>query len=280
MAMLAAEPIDVVDDIPPADFRARYFNRQRPVVIRGGARHWPAIDRWQPAYLKAKLAGRNLQLYGAKDGIHFDRKVTPFVKATQYTLPADVFVDRTFGLVQSDMVYYLRQQSIAHFPELSGDIEAPMFANRPISETCLWIGGSGNVTSTHYDMNDNFLVQVSGRKRLLLFSSTQFDALYPMPAGTPNTSNYASVDVTDPDLAAYPAFAKAQPFEAHLEPGDMLFIPVFWWHWVQTLEAGCSVNFWWCQNGARMWRRQMFHYMPRVFRDRYLLRYSAALIRH
>lgn len=278
--MLKALPVDVAENLSVADFQTRYFDTQKPVVIRGGASHWPAMQRWQPAYLKEKLAGRTVQLFGSKDGIHFDKKVTPFVKATQYTLPVEAFVDRTFGLAESDMVYYLRQQAISNFSELTGDIDAPKFANRRISETCLWIGGTGNITNTHYDMNDNFLVQVSGRKRLMLFSSEQFDELYPMAATTPNTSNYASVDIANPDLAAYPAFAKAQPFEAFLEPGDMLFIPVFWWHWVQTLEAGCSVNFWWCQNGGRMWRRQMFHYMPRVFRDRYLMRYASALIPH
>lgn len=33
--------------------------------------------------------------------------------------------------------------------------------------------------------------------------------------------------------------------EATLEPGDILFLPAFWWHNVVSLDASISVNYWW-----------------------------------
>ena len=48
---------------------------------------------------------------------------------------------------------------------------------------------------------------------------------------------------------------KEQPWEAEfkqldyldciLEPGEMLYIPVGWWHYVRSLSVSFSVSFWW-----------------------------------
>ncbi|MGA9377410.1 MAG: cupin-like domain-containing protein, partial [Phormidium sp.] len=37
--------------------------------------------------------------------------------------------------------------------------------------------------------------------------------------------------------------------ECILEPGEMLFIPAFWWHQVSSLDRlNVAVNFWWTAN--------------------------------
>ena len=40
-------------------------------------------------------------------------------------------------------------------------------------------------------------------------------------------------------------FKKAEYVEGILEPGDGLFIPVGWWHYVRSLDVSFSVSFWW-----------------------------------
>ena len=52
-----------------------------------------------------------------------------------------------------------------------------------------------------------------------------------------------SVDIGEPDLKQYPDLAKAQALEAVLEPGDVLFIPIFWYHYVETRSTSISVNY-------------------------------------
>jgi hypothetical protein len=41
-------------------------------------------------------------------------------------------------------------------------------------------------------------------------------------------------------------YAKALPraFQAVLEPGDVLLMPVGWWHSLKSLDASCSVSIW------------------------------------
>ena len=63
-------------------------------------------------------------------------------------------------------------------------------------------------------------------------------------AATVAQGNVSNVDVEHPDLARFPLFAKARHFDAILGPGDALFIPKGWWHYVRALTPSFSVNFW------------------------------------
>lgn len=45
--------------------------------------------------------------------------------------------------------------------------------------------------------------------------------------------------------ARYPDAARAAYVEALLEPGDVLFVPRGWWHYVRSVDVSASVSFWW-----------------------------------
>ena len=42
----------------------------------------------------------------------------------------------------------------------------------------------------------------------------------------------------------YPQFAEARPLVVTLEPGDVLYVPNHWWHFVEAVETSMSVNVW------------------------------------
>lgn len=57
------------------------------------------------------------------------------------------------------------------------------------------------------------------------------------------------VDITDPDLKRFPRFANAKRLQCVLKPGDVLFMPSFWWHEVQSYpdlqqKRNLAVNYW------------------------------------
>ncbi|XP_072817619.1 tRNA wybutosine-synthesizing protein 5 isoform X3 [Vicugna pacos] len=86
---------------------------------------------------------------------------------------------------------------------------------------------------------DNFLIQVTGKKRVVLFSPR--DAQYLYLSGT--KSEVLNID--NPDLAKYPLFSKARWYECSLKAGDVLFIPALWFHNVISEEFGVGVNVFW-----------------------------------
>lgn len=86
---------------------------------------------------------------------------------------------------------------------------------------------------------DNLLVQVTGRKKVVLFS--------PREAGNLYLSGDKSrvLDIDSPDLSTFPLFSRVTRHECHLEPGDVLFIPALWFHNVVSLDFGVAVNVFW-----------------------------------
>ena len=57
------------------------------------------------------------------------------------------------------------------------------------------------------------------------------------------------VDILNPDLERFPLFTRARRLECTLTPGDVLFMPAFWWHEVQSQpdtreNRNMAVNFW------------------------------------
>ena len=77
----------------------------------------------------------------------------------------------------------------------------------------------------HYDVMANVLCQVRGRKRLLLYPPSDVSFL----GFNPGASS-SSMDVFNPDPAARRSMVSTHPYEAILEPGDILFIPPMWVH--------------------------------------------------
>ena len=86
---------------------------------------------------------------------------------------------------------------------------------------------------------DNFLVQVTGRKKVVLFPPQ--DALYLYLNGDKSEV----LDIESPDLTRYPLFQYATQYHCELDPGDILFIPALWFHNVVSLDFSVAVNVFW-----------------------------------
>ncbi len=51
-------------------------------------------------------------------------------------------------------------------------------------------------------------------------------------------------DIMDPErLALYPLAAEARTLEVDLEAGQLLFIPVAWWHQVTSLDFSVTLTY-------------------------------------
>ena len=78
---------------------------------------------------------------------------------------------------------------------------------------------------------DNLLIQVIGRKRVVLYSPREATNLYL------NGDKSEVLDIDNPDLSRFPKFTEVIPYEGFMEPGDVLFIPAMWFHNVISLEV-------------------------------------------
>ncbi|KAL0963997.1 hypothetical protein UPYG_G00316270 [Umbra pygmaea] len=120
------------------------------------------------------------------------------------------------------------------------------FPGRNGRDSTLWIGTDGANTPCHLDTYGyNLVLQVQGRKRWHLFPPADTSCLYPSRIPYEESSVFSQVDVLRPDLQRFPAFRNARAHTVILQPGQVLFVPRHWWHYVECVDpVTVSVNSW------------------------------------
>ncbi|MCU0565281.1 MAG: cupin-like domain-containing protein [Oculatellaceae cyanobacterium Prado106] len=151
---------------------------------------------------------------------------------------------------------------LAQTPALE-QVEARLGLRSPATGWNLWVGAN-HLEQVHYDASDGTLVQLQGQKRVVLFPPSQLYNLYPSPLwkhlrhGLNVRAGQSYVYIEHPDFTAFPRFQQAlkHRYEVLLNPGDLLFLPVGWWHEVTTVgtEPVCSINRFWMPPSLRGWR--------------------------
>lgn len=100
----------------------------------------------------------------------------------------------------------------------------------------VWVSTAGSNTHLHFDQDYNVFVQMVGRKRFTLFPPSETPHLHPYPRAHP-LWHKSRLDFDRPDLARFPDYIHAHGEEAELEPGDLLYVPPYYWHHVETLTT-------------------------------------------
>ncbi|XP_029174147.1 HSPB1-associated protein 1 [Nylanderia fulva] len=110
----------------------------------------------------------------------------------------------------------------------------------------IWIGSKGAHTDCHWDTYGyNLVAQIHGRKLWLLYPPS--DSLIPVRIPYEESTvyskfNFYSLTMAEKDLLLKIAH---KPKLIILEPGDVLFVPNGWWHYVESLDnINVSVNIW------------------------------------
>jgi hypothetical protein len=254
-----------------AEFESSFEQRDRPVVIEGGVSTWPATRTWNEALLRERLGAtvvafkqssthQHPDFHQASLGAMFARGSSTFSELLDAMLhgPPD---QRSHRIFTGDEQFVLQRRDgvTRENPDLLPlyrDAELPpLFAPEALYTVWAWFSGAGARTWLHYDNNGchNLNAQILGKKDCLLFAPSELERTYPFGLeGTNPAHNCCAVDIEAPDLARYPWFADAQAERAHLEPGDLLFIPAWWLHTFSHLGAlNANVNFWWKPAVAR-----------------------------
>jgi len=114
----------------------------------------------------------------------------------------------------------------------------------------LWMSGAGVRPPIHIDSDHNFYVHVSGSctnffnsKKFILYPPLQWKNLYMYPRLHPMWHK-AQVLFDAPDLERFPNYKNVISYEALLEPGDVLYVPPYWWHHVESITRCVSLASW------------------------------------
>jgi len=233
-------------------FHEEFFAANRPVLIRGFAEgQRPGIFDWSPEFLEARLGDREYPVMVGETGFFsYERDMVP--------MSYREFMARSFGAERdTERCYYFRQptDALENLHDDCEDIEPLAGYLRDSVVRNVWVSGPGPTVGMHFDPAENLNFQICGRKRFVTFPPG-LRGFYPLPMFS-QTSCISGVfrQGPEPDLAKFPLFRPDEGVEIETRAGDLLYLPPYWWHQVESLgERNVNLNVWWFPSAKKQLR--------------------------
>jgi hypothetical protein len=254
------QSVPVLENVGPDLFKIKVLPGNRPVVLKGIARHWPAVGKAEQTleqfaqYLGAFCNEREVStLFGSPEikgrffynsdmsGFNFEKRKQS-LKSVLKSLIAH-------AAHQNAPAIYAGAVSVReHLPSFANYHTLDIFPDGTLPLASLWIGNRTRMAA-HWDQASNVICVIRGRRRYTLFPTSEVRNLYFGPVDlTLGGRPISLVDFHNPDFERHPRFRQAIVHGefAELFPGDGLFIPSLWLHYAESFDVlGVMINHWW-----------------------------------
>nr|WP_315253512.1 cupin-like domain-containing protein [uncultured Duganella sp.] len=217
------------------DFLHQHYRRNQPVIITGMLEDCAACSKWTFDYLAAQLGDRDVEVQFGRDA-DADYELNSVSHRRRMPFAEYVELVRNAGVTND---FYMTANNDAHNKQALCELMEDL---PPLSDYLaerggfFWFGPAGTITPFHHDLTNNFMIQIAGRKRVRLIA----------PCDTPKVYNqrhcFSSVDGRNIDLQRFPMMADVPVIDCVLEPGEILFLPVGWWHFVEALDVTITIS--------------------------------------
>jgi hypothetical protein len=235
-----AQAVPAIDRSSSVEFFERYYYANRPVIVRGLMKNWKALQQWSPDHFARRFGNCSVEIVtGRSRDPHYESNFL----SHRTTLRMKDYV-RMINEAGESNDFYLSARNFFFqrkaFKSLMDDMRCPRgFLNPKTFRRApnLFFGPKGTVTPLHHDGLNVLFGQIYGRKLFKLIPPFDMDKVYV------ERVCFSGVDLGKVDYSRFPLMRGASILEAVVEPGEFLFIPVGWWHWVKALHISISVSF-------------------------------------
>lgn len=225
--------LDTLQAHQTEEIRKNYLFANRPVKVQGLLENWPA-RHWTPEHLRERWGDRPIQYTQRVTEVNSNQTLT-----RQGTLGE--FLDRIEAPDNHGQYYWTAYNQLDGNPLLAELAEGV----RELPGLCLplqdgkvyyWIGPAGTRSGLHFDPYNVLFAQPRGRKKFYLLPPSVMPRLYLA------NDFFSPVDLEHRDDACYPLSQGLEPIETVVEEGEVLLIPVGWFHQVTSLSYSVSIS--------------------------------------
>lgn len=257
---IAGEP-SILEWSPTRPIVQQIIGRKEPLVLRNTTvQSWPAMQKWNISYLAENIGLDIFQSVKCTNTfLTFDPdrrtplKLNISIPFVERNMTRDSFFNCVEGSLDSE-TFPCSDDFMGHyyFGPVPAALKQDLIPDRFLYHTdkdyksnrqYVWISSSGMITHTHFDQDYNFFVQLIGKKRFTLWSPFQHELMYMYPRVHPMWHK-SQVNFRDVDMERFPAFSRARAVQIELGPGDILYVPPYTWHYVETLSPSVSLSTW------------------------------------
>ena len=199
---------------------------------------WPAMRKWDLDYFARQFGDRVVEVQmGRTAGANYETEREKYIHKIRF----GDFVEKVRTAGQTNDFYLTANNNSANraiLPELWDDIvQVPEYLAADQPGGFFWMGPAGTITPFHHDLTNNFMAQVIGRKRIKLAPS------WDLPAMRNYLHCFSQVDGRVTPAAPYPGLDEPQILDFLLNPGEILFLPIGCFHFVEGVDISVTVSF-------------------------------------
>lgn len=204
--------------------------------LKGAAKDWAATNKWSFDYFK--------KVYGEREVFLIDTKGVIDPKAPQKA--ERIKLSHYIEELQKGSLKYLKLSNLTQKEvSLQEDLNLPWlrslknrFSFGEVFYT--FIGGKNTVTPLHNEFPMTVYIQLVGKKKWTIFPP--HDDVF-LDVTTERRTYFFSKYAPGKNDAAYPLAKYAKKFEVVLEPGDIIIVPPFYWHYVENMTDSIGVAY-------------------------------------
>lgn len=221
-----------------------------PVVIKEYMNEWGEFLSWTPKKLKkmypnatirvsqgiSEQMGTNIKLMTISDAV----KSMKMIKNTNSKSLNCKEYNQEFYYCNEDGFLLEQINKRNEFDIVTKNLDLP---NHILKSYAVWMGLKGSKTGIHYDKDyRNYLCQIYGKKKIYLWSPNDTKYMYQSDKYE-KCAGLSKINLWDIDNETkYPLFNKAKCIEIILNPGEIIYIPSYWWHAVENITDNLAFS--------------------------------------
>lgn len=252
------QSIETIEDVTRAQFDQEIRPAGRPVILKNLVDDWSSVQAGQTslealaAYLKDLDVGAATPTFIARPEVRGRYFYTPDMSRFTFEtreVPLRATIDQLIAQKESEApigIYAGASPTVNTLPRFGDLNQMPLIDGDVIPK--VWISNSAQI-APHFDISENIACVVSGTRRFVVFPPEEISNLYVGPIDYNMAGQPASmVDLTAIDFDRFPKFRDAAKSAkvAELGPGDAIYLPSLWWHFVDSKGPfNVLVNYWW-----------------------------------
>jgi hypothetical protein len=206
----------------------------KPFLFRGAAKNWECIHQWDAEFFRRKMGDYLLD-------IEYDLGFSNNDKVIHNTDLASLI-----EVMKRDKGTYLRFCTIIEQrPELKSDLNTEFIRkfkhSDSLEEYFLFMGEANSTTGLHSEVTETLTIQIKGKKKWILFPPEERIFFNPLAKRYNHFLTYANPEEINDEK--FPLLRYAKRYEVVLEPGDVLWFPAFYWHYVRNVTSSIGVSY-------------------------------------
>ena len=230
---IISEVESVSKDLTYEQFMEQCYKPGLPKIFRGAASDWNAVKNWNFDFFEKEHGHKEILL---NDNVGLANQQFEKMDLKYY-----------INQIRNGSLKYLRFSDVVNDDEnLKNDFDLNWLRrfNLPLSwgeDLKMFMGGSGTVTPFHVGFSGFLFVQVMGQKKWTLYPPG--DRIFLDPRTERTFYYYSKANPYERNSSDFPILKHSRHYEVVLNPGDVLWVPSFTWHYVENPTDSIGIRY-------------------------------------